>query len=176
MFRLEGTLALVLGGILASNLLTGMFVAMASIAVVTVVGLAYPFMRKRSAQTFLTSDQTERFVPFGSDEMNKRLEGFKTKGEFEEGIRFIYKSFRDLIPSINETGSKDLTELELVRKVLESSPELRNVSSLITKAYLHYEAARFGNMGNESSYESITGLVNDISRLNLVIRGRAKRS
>lgn len=165
-----------LGGIFASNLLTGMFVAMASIAVVTVLGLAYPIMRKRSTQPFFTSDKTERSISFGSDEMNSRLEAFKTRGEFEEGIRFTYKSLRDLIPSLNETGSKDWTELELVRKVLESSPELRNVSSLITTAYLHYEAARFGNMGNESSFDSITALVNEISRLNLVIRGRAKRS
>ena len=175
MVRLEGTLALVLGGILASNLLTGMFIAMASLAAITVLGLVYPFMHKRTHQPSFSSDQTTSFISFGSDEMNRRLEGFKTNGEFDEGIIFVYKSLRDLIPSINETGSKDWTEFELLRTVLESSPELRNVSALIKEAYLHYEATRFGNKGDASSFESIAGLVNEISRRKGGIRAKAKR-
>lgn len=108
--------------------------------------------------------------------MNSRLEGYKKEGKFDEGIVLIYKSLRDLIPALAETGSREWTELELLKKVLESSPELRNVSSLIMQGYRHYESTRFGDGGNESSFGSMMGIVNDISHINMVIRARAKRA
>ena len=164
--------------VFTSVLMRAMLIAMASLVIITGLGLAYPILRPRTTRPSNVTDEgadLRNTITLGSKEMERYIESVRDKGNFNDGILMGYAALRNTLPKMQSlTMNIELTEFEILEMTLNESREFRNVSPLILQVYQHYEKVRFGSGSDQTEFESMVNLLESIYKLNIVLRVRAK--
>ncbi len=149
-----------------SPVLQGMFVAIVSLAAVTVAGLVYPVIRGRAGleeeEAGGLSGKEYRYH-YGSKETLERLRKMREEGQFSEGVIIAYRALRNLLPKANVLSqNKGNTEFEIISETIKTSPELHDVAQPILQAYEYYERARFAKQVSADEFEKAITILDKI--------------
>ena len=146
-----------------STLIQLMFAIIIALIVIIISGIAYPQIKFRAKNNELD----ENGVSFGSKEMYQELNNYNSKGNFNEGIIFVYKLLRNNLSKMEYFPNKNhLTEFEVINQTASKTPELRNISTLIIEAYKKYELARFRTITNSSDLNDMYNITRNMTKHN----------
>jgi len=149
-----------------STLMQLMFAIIIALAVIIISGIIYPQIKSRTKNTELDVND----VSFGSKEMYQELKNYNTRGNFNEGIIFVYKLLRNNLSKMEYFPNKNhLTEFEVINHTVSKTPELRNISTLIIEAYKKYELARFRAITNSSDLNDMDNITRSMTKHNRYI-------
>ena len=149
-----------------SPILQGMFVAIVSLAAVTVAGLVYLVMRGRAGveeeEAGGLSGKESRYQ-YGTRETLEKLSKMREEGQYSEGVIVAYRALRNLLPKAEILSqNKGNTEFEIISETVKASSELHDIAQPIMQGYEYYERARFAKLLSADEFEKAIALLDRI--------------